>query len=179
MTRKIGIAVVVVVACVAGLSAQSARPAEPGPAPGIDQLLTEVRALRSELNQAASVSIRTQLLVARLQLQEERIDSIARQLTETRQQLAGADQARAAMADPLKALAAVDQAPAVSDDDRDEKNALGPLKAMLAAQQQRAEELRVQEAALSSLLAEEQSRWVELNNRLEEIERTLPPRNPR
>jgi hypothetical protein len=38
-----------------------------------DPLLAEVRALRADLNQATGASIRTQLLVARLTLQEQRI----------------------------------------------------------------------------------------------------------
>jgi hypothetical protein len=141
----------------------------------MEQLLTEVHELRSDLNRAASVSLRTQLLVARLQLQEQRIDSLARQLADTRQQLVSANQAMAAMAQPLKALARAQADPALLE----EQKALLPLSTMVASQQKRAEELRGQEGSLAALLSTEQSRWVELNDRLEEIERTLPPPKPR
>lgn len=170
MTRKIGIAIAVVVALagVAGLSAQPARLADP-PRPGaaIDQLLAEVQALRSDLNQAASASLRTQLLVARLQVQEGRIDSLGRQLADTREQLANAEQAGVALAAPLKML---DEAEKGSDEDQ---KAAQPMRELVAAAQKRTEELRVEESSLAALLAAEQSRWVEFNGRLEEIERML------
>jgi hypothetical protein len=53
-----------------------------------DELSVEVRALRAELKQASSVCIRTQLLTARLQLQEQRIVTAARQLTDVQTLLA-------------------------------------------------------------------------------------------
>jgi hypothetical protein len=181
MTRRIGIAIVVAVAGAAGLSAQPARPAEPRPA--IEQLLVEVRELRSELSQATNVSLRTQVLVARLQLQEGRIDSVGRQLTETRQQIATAEQAEAAMAGPVKMLDAMVEknASAAAPTPEPSANFGGGmnLKTILEAQQKRLEELRVEESSLAALLATEQARWVEFNDRLEDVERTLAAPRPR
>jgi chromosome segregation ATPase len=162
---------------VTGLSAQPARPGGTGSTATIEQLLAEVRELRTELNQAASRSIHTQLLVARLQLQEGRIDSIARQLGDTRRQMANADQTLSAMAGPLKAFGSADRP--MSDEDQEAQKVFLPLQTMLAAQQTRAEELRVQETSLAALLASEQSRWVELNDRLEEVQKMLPAPKPR
>ena len=56
--------------------------AQPRPA-SMDELVAEVRALRAEIQQMADSSIRAQLLVARLQVQEQRIAGIARQLSDT------------------------------------------------------------------------------------------------
>jgi len=47
-----------------------------------DALLAEVRALRAEVTQVTSAGIRTQVLVARLQLQEQRVLNAARQLAD-------------------------------------------------------------------------------------------------
>ena len=49
-------------------------------------LLSEVRALRSDLNLAAAANLRLQVLVARSAMQERRISSLAIQLAAVRQQ---------------------------------------------------------------------------------------------
>ena len=49
-------------------------------------LLTEVRALRSDVNRAAAASLRLQVLLARSAVQDHRISSIATQLAAVRQQ---------------------------------------------------------------------------------------------
>ena len=53
-----------------------------------DALLAEVRALRVEINQVASVGIRSQLVVARLKLQEQRVLTAGRHLAEMQDALA-------------------------------------------------------------------------------------------
>src|ERR1051325_6702667 len=53
----------------------------------LDDLLIEIRGLRADLGQAASASMRMQLLVARLSLQEQRITVLSRQLTDVQSQL--------------------------------------------------------------------------------------------
>ena len=42
----------------------------------MEELLAEVRSLRSEIRRASDTSIRAQLLVARLQVQEQRINTL-------------------------------------------------------------------------------------------------------
>ena len=49
-------------------------------------LLTEVRALRSDVNHAAAASLRLQVLLARSAVQDHRISSLATQLAAVRQQ---------------------------------------------------------------------------------------------
>src|ERR687895_113852 len=78
---------------VAVLSAQS------GPVPTAqsnsqDALLAEIKALRADLNQRLDASIRAQLLVARLQVQEQRISTLTRQMSDIQQQLQNSEQAR-------------------------------------------------------------------------------------
>src|SRR5262245_26659226 len=50
----------------------------------LDDLLSEIRGLRADLGQQSSATLRTQLLVARLTLQEQRINALGGQLNETR-----------------------------------------------------------------------------------------------
>src|SRR5262245_50803779 len=53
-----------------------------------DDLLAEIRGLRTDMNHAAENTIRTQLVTARLTLQEGRLSALALQLNNVRQQLA-------------------------------------------------------------------------------------------
>ena len=82
--RAIGVGGVSVVALVGVVSAQAMRTAGTD---GMDQLLSEVRGLRAELTQATGTSMRMQLLLARLSLQEQRITVLSRQSSELQQQL--------------------------------------------------------------------------------------------
>ena len=74
-------AAVVAIGGMAIVAAQSASNAAGDP------LLQEVRALRADVNHAASTGIRAQLLIARLQSQEQRINVLSGQLTDLRRQL--------------------------------------------------------------------------------------------
>src|SRR5476649_1090690 len=98
MKMKLAIIGAGLIALVAGTAGQTAsQPSSSG-----DALLAEVRGLRAELNQAAGTSIRTQLLVARLQLQEQRINTVDKQLAEVRAQLGGLPNALVPMEAGLK-----------------------------------------------------------------------------
>src|SRR5690242_2459156 len=54
----------------------------------LDELVVEVQALRAEMNQAASASIRAQLLVGRLQMEDQRIAGVVRELESVQADLA-------------------------------------------------------------------------------------------
>ncbi|MGH9314137.1 MAG: hypothetical protein ACRD1S_13195 [Vicinamibacterales bacterium] len=168
----LGIVCLVAAGVVSGVSGQTQRP----PA-SMDDLLAEVRALRAELNQASGASIRAQLLVGRLQLQEHRINTIVQQMTSTREQLAGVERTRALIEPQWKASEeeARNQGAAAAAGD----TAGHPVKALFEEQLKREKELRAQESSLAALLAAEQARWVEFNDRLDELERELQKRLPR
>jgi hypothetical protein len=80
--RTAGVAAVVLIGIAAVVAGQSARVAPSTTTSSLDDLLAEVRELRAEIHQAAGASIRTQLLVARLQLQEQRLNAVAQQLAD-------------------------------------------------------------------------------------------------
>jgi len=172
--KKIKLAVIVagIIALVVGTAGQTPSSNDP--------LLAEVRALRAELGQAAGTSIRTQLLVARLQLQEQRVTNAARQLEETRARLTSMPGAVLQIQQELQQL---------DDQLRDQNTplerrreidrAVAETKARLADVQRQAAELSDRESSLAASLASEQGRWIELNGRLDEIERDLAARAPR
>jgi chromosome segregation ATPase len=172
--------VAVVAIALAGVASGQARP---GPATGAstqDELLAELRALRGELNQVFAASIRAQLLVARLQLQEQRIGGLARQLTETQERAAGHESGLITLAAELKSMEEPPSsglsAEQLRDLERARERERERIKESIDQQRKRQQELRAQEASLAGQLSEAQSRWSEFSDRLDELERMLPVR---
>jgi hypothetical protein len=157
------------------VAGQSPAPARVTPA---DELLTEIRALRADLRQLLDASIRAQLLVARVQLQEQRITALSRQLTDVQVQLQNNERARAALEAQVKAFESM-QSPDSSESDKKGLDfVVGPLRLQAEQMAKADEELKRQQVYLSGLLAEEQSRWSAFNAQLEELARTLTPKAP-
>ena len=147
-------------------------PAPPRPA-SLDDLVAEVRALRSDIQEMADSSLRTQLLVARLQVQEQRIAGIARQLSETEEQIRSLEGARNPFLTQMLKNFETEK-----PENPDEPNPLAALKAQLEKFENGDPVLQERQASLSRLLAEEQARWVAFNTQLEALEQraTAPKR---
>ena len=62
-----------------------------GPA-SLDDVMVELRGIRADIAETSSASVRSQLLVARMQLQEQRIYGLMRQFGEVQNQIAAARQ---------------------------------------------------------------------------------------
>jgi hypothetical protein len=140
----------------------------------LDDLLTEIRGLRADLSQQSGASLRTQLLVARLTLQEQRINALAGQLNETRRALNGKQGDPESPVIRLKRFEDVVQARTAPPDALAEMEQMLPRLRQDAAIWQRDEAAhRSQENEISALLATEQNRWTEFNSRLDDLERTL------
>ncbi len=159
-----------------GATVMLAQPAPPVQERGeLGQLIAEVRALRAEMNQVASASIRMQVLVARLSLQEQRIAALSRQAADLGTQLAAAARERIQV---QQRVASFERASTDADTPlavrRDLENALPREKSDLGTRLQREQQLRTQESDLLGAIAAEQGRWQEFNNRLDELERSLP-----
>ena len=82
--------------------AQDARQTPPRETDPIAALTAEFRALRAELSAAAAASLRLQLLVARLQAQEQRVLYFDRLRSEAATRRLNAEQARSALARQLR-----------------------------------------------------------------------------
>ena len=156
MWRGIVIGTCLAMIAVGGAAGQAQRPAAT-----LDDLVTEVRAMRGEINRAATASIRTQLLTARMTLQELRLSTAAQQLANVRQQLAESRIRLAPSTDQIR--------PAMETNSQ----ILAPLRYSVQQEQRRTQELRNEEAELVRLVESEEDRWIDFNARLDEMERTL------
>ena len=156
------------------VAAQTSRP--PDSTDAIHALVNELRAVRADLAESAQRSLRFQLLLARLQLQEQRIGHLDRQRAEIVRSLMDAqssstmfinqyeqfERACGNTPDPLERKACESQAPA--------------MKANAASFQAREQQLQLQEQQLSQAIATEQNRWADFSARLDDLERALTPR---
>jgi hypothetical protein len=158
-----------------GVAAVAAQGTPAAPARDVmAELLAEVRGLRAEMRAASDATIRTQLLVARLQLQEQRINSLSRQLADVQRQIADNERGRAPLAAQVKMMLGDDSVPAAEKDGREV--VVGPLKNILDQLDKSDRDLKVQEASLMGLIAEEQARWVSFNASLDELARQIETR---
>jgi hypothetical protein len=173
--RGLAIATLIMVGVATALSAQSSQ-VQPAARSEMVDLLTEVRELRAELSRAATTSIRMQVLVARVTLQEQRITSLGRQISDVQSQLATAMKERLEVESQIKLLLPELSAPAGPIPEEVRKQTAGVenvLKTTLAQRLAREQQLRAQEAELTGFISNEQGRWTEFNIRLDELERSL------
>jgi hypothetical protein len=133
----------------------------------LDDVVAEVRALRSEMKQSAEAGLRAQLLVARLQVEEQRISGLARQLSETEQQIRALEGARNPMLEQM--MQEWDKNPP----EPGEVDMLAGLRGQLEKIQNGDPVLKERQGSLSRMLAEEQARWVAFNSQLEALEKAV------
>ncbi len=163
--RKYFVVAALVVGATVPVCAQTAGPARPAT---LDDVVAEVRALRADMLKLQEASVRAQLLVARLQVQEQRIAGIARDLAQMEEQIRGLEAARNPFADAmLKELSKEPPKP-------EEAEFAAALKAQLEKLQNGDPVLKERRDSLTQLLAEEQARWTAFNAQLEALERELP-----
>jgi hypothetical protein len=135
----------------------------------MDDVVAEIRALRADIQRMAEASVRAQLLVARLQVQEQRLSGLARELAQTDEQLRGMEAARNPFTEMM--LKELDAQPAKEPAEADFAAA---FKAQLERIQNGDPALKERQASLKQLIAEEQARWAVFNAQLEALERDLP-----
>lgn len=150
----------------AALLTGQAPASAPRPA-SMDDVVAEVRALRAEMKQTADASLRAQLLVARLQVEEQRIAGLARQLSETEQQMRALEGARNPMLEQM--IKQFDQEPREAG----EPDMFAGIRAQLEKIQNGDPVLNERQASLSRQLADEQARWVAFNAQLEALEKSV------
>src|SRR5262245_31470311 len=136
-------------------------------------LLQEVHGLRVAMERMTSAGSRVQLALGRLQLQEQRVNDMARRLDALHDQRTDAEREAA---DTRAQMARLDEA-AAAIENVDERRAIAQQSQSLAtALEQRtadAQRLASEEDRLSNAIAAEQARWNDINRQLEELERLL------
>jgi hypothetical protein len=169
MWRNITIGICFALAVAGAVSGQSQR----SPAT-LDDLLTELRGLRADLNSSVSATTRVQLVVGRLQVQEQRIASVSQELTETQNQLRTAIQQRERTNALVLALEQrIVSRTVVPDRIMSFEQELEDTNIRLVRERNREADLRSRETELLAMLTAEQSRWIELNAGLDALERAF------
>lgn len=136
-------------------------------------LLAEVRGLRAAMEQLASAGPRVQLAMGRLQLQEQRVNTMLRRLDDLRDRLSSEEQGIARIQQDMSGVQ--NEAQKVVDPNKRQamEEEAGMLKAKLERALARLQQLRTEQAETTATVAAEQSRWREINQRLEDLERAL------
>lgn len=157
----LGISALTVIAVAAGYAQAPATASQ-------DPVVLEIRALRADLNERLEATMRTQLLVARLQVQEQRTNSVVRQLQELDTKIRENETAKEQVEQGMKMFGGMLK-PGENEEGAD--FILGPLKAGMEKVAKADAELKMQQTQLLGTLQEEQARWTSLNAKLDELER--------
>jgi chromosome segregation ATPase len=148
-------------------------------------LLQEVRGLRAAIEQMTASSSRVQLVLGRLQLQEQRLGGANSRLAEVRNHLGAAQRRVAEMQDQAASLESMvsgqTEMPKPEGQMTAEQIRRQITMEMQAVQQQmtaanaEVQRLTIQENTLAGEVSAEEARWADLNRQLEELERSLRP----
>jgi chromosome segregation ATPase len=168
---------VFVCACVVTLAGQARQPPSPD-GTSEEQLLAEVRALRTEIAESANAAMRAQLLGMRLQLQEQRIGVIVRQLSDVQERVRSNDRAKDALAAQMKIFEGMVKTESQEKAEEFDR-VIEPLRAQLASLETSDQSLKAEEASISGMLAQEQARWSTFNAQVEELEQSVIRKSPR
>ena len=168
MRTRTLVSIVLIVAAIAVTATRAQE--QPGILPS---LLVEVRGLRAAIEQMASAGPRVQLALGRLQLQEQRLNTLIVKLDGIREKLASnqrhASQRQLQMS---QMETAIKDAP--NAEEREQANhMLVMLKGEITDAQTEVQRLTVEEATTAAEISSEQNRWNDFNQRLEELERAL------
>jgi hypothetical protein len=169
----VGMAVIALAGSIA-LRAQ-AQPAQPDVLPA---LLAEVRGLRVAIEQMTSAGARAQVLLGRVQLQEQRIANQVRRLDAVRAALVPAQRQLDEIARRVKEF---ELTPSSTCDpgspcQTQREFELKMLKRESGVTQAEVQRLLSEESFLVQDIATEQARWSDFNQRLEELDRALARR---
>jgi hypothetical protein len=176
MTRKqtLGAAAALAIACGGFAVRGSAHAQQPSGSDVLPALLQEVKGLRAAMEQMATSNAHAQLLVGRLQLQEGRMSGMIRRLDTVRDEHAKAQIAYDHIKGSLQMLGGDHPPNELPQEERD--GMLAGLKHELESAKAAVDRWAAEETQLTSDLSAEQARWVEINQRLDELERSLAKR---
>ena len=137
-------------------------------------LVTEVRALRADLAAASRNQLRAQMLLGRVQMQEQRLAYLDKQRSDIAAYAAAQAQMTSGLRNQVEGFKAGQCAGLPSPEQRRDCEAQGAMLArQLAEHDTRDQQLRAQERELEAAVSAEQARWSEFNSRLDELERAL------
>jgi chromosome segregation ATPase len=177
MTRRhtLGAAAAVIVIAAGAFGARgSAQAQQPSGPDVLPALLQEVKGLRAAMEQMASSNAHAQLLVGRLQLQESRMNSMIRRLDTVRDEHAKAQATYDHIKGSLQMLEGDHSPNDMPQGDKD--SVLNGLKHEAESAKAAVDRWAAEENQLTGDLTSEQGRWIDINQRLDELERSLAKR---
>ncbi|HUR19554.1 MAG TPA: hypothetical protein VMZ90_02015 [Vicinamibacterales bacterium] len=155
------------------LQAQTAVRGDTGEV-AVAALVSEIRALRAEMAAASRNQLRAQILLGRVQMQEQRLAYLDKQRSDAATQAAQLAAMTVGLRDQVKGFQGNGCANMPNAEaKRDCEGMSATLQRQLAAQDASEQELRSHERDLENALSGEQARWSEFNARLDELERAL------
>jgi hypothetical protein len=158
------------------ITAQGPRTADSSDA-AVSALVAEVRALRTQLVENSQRGLRLQLLMGRIQMQEQRIAYLDRQRSEITTKLSDHVANVARMRGQAEMISGGGACNLVPDRERrDCEFNVRVVKQELATQEAAEQRMRAQESDLLNAVSEERGRWSDFNARLDELERELASR---
>jgi uncharacterized coiled-coil protein SlyX len=174
MIRAIRVATLL--AALAAPALAAAQGSAPPAAPDVlRELLVEVRGLRAAMERAATVGARIQLLVARVQMQEQRIAELSRRAVTVREELGKLDAQIAQFNGMMKQFEGAN-ARMPPEEQRAMEGMFEMQKHQIAIAEKRRQDLLGEEALLAQQITADQGRWSDVNSQLDELERSLTPR---
>jgi len=139
----------------------------------LQNLLSEVHQLRIVLERSATIAPRIQIAVERLKLQQEQVARTSRELADLRERLDHNRSELSRMQQRAQSLEAAETQETDPNKRRELDEALKMIKLDTEQTEKSTQQLQAREGELASQLQSEQSRLTELNDRLDQIERTL------
>jgi hypothetical protein len=141
-------------------------------------LLEEVRGLRTALEQMSTAGPRVQLALGRLQLQEARMNTTIKRADDARTRLAQLQREQVELQEQVRGLISELKERATATDGPTAEQLAGMIKhhqQRLAIHNAEVQRVAAEEAMYATDVSNEQTRWTELNQRLEDLERALRP----
>lgn len=133
----------------------------------LKELVNEVRQLRLEVRRMTTNAYRAQSMIERLRLQQEQVNRLTLELSKVRNEISDLKSARVGLKENVAAIEKKFQAGSLPESE------VNAVKAAIEDLDQREPDLMVRESQLTAELHVERGNLLELNKRLDEIEREL------
>jgi hypothetical protein len=136
-------------------------------------LLVEVRGLRAAMEQMASAGPRVQLALGRVQLQEQRVNTMIRRLESVRDAIAKSAKDASAAESSLAGFEKMFKDGGMPREGNPLTEMMGGFRKAVEAGAAEVQRLQLEEAELQQQITAEQGRWTELNQRMDALESAL------
>jgi chromosome segregation ATPase len=139
----------------------------------LQALLVEVRGLRQAMEQMASAGPRVQLALGRLQLQEQRVNTLSRRLEDIKTKITEANSGLEQASEQLTMFERMAKEAPDVEKRKEVEGMLEGFKLQMSRASAEIQRLQNEEVIVGQDISTEQARWSEINQRLEELERSL------